>query len=236
MRAVALADRVAALKRPAGLLPAIALGGRNAAGQVLPDHGRGAGRRCLERLEVEIAVGRHLDGSVLGALVAQVAGEPASVDARDGADAMAGQPLFQRLLGPPVRGQRREGTEHRTGGIRCVGLHVLRVHADIADMRKREGDDLPGIGRVGQDLLIAGDRGVEHDLRRADAGDAMASTEEHGAIGERQGGGRLGALCGHGAPSGNAAQASLNGGRAGTAAVTCVTTPPLLPSPLLPVK
>jgi hypothetical protein len=53
-------------------------------------------------------------------------------------------------------------------------LDILVIGADIADMRKGEGDDLPGIGRVGQDFLIAGDRGVEADFadrcpRRPDA-------------------------------------------------------------------
>ena len=32
---------------------------------------------------------------------------------------------------------------------------VLLIDPDVADMREREGDDLPAIGRIGQDLLVA---------------------------------------------------------------------------------
>ena len=34
----------------------------------------------------------------------------------------------------------------------------------VADMRVGEADDLPGVGGIGEDLLIAGQRGVEHHL------------------------------------------------------------------------
>ena len=62
---------------------------------------------------------------------------------------------------------------------------------DIADVREREGDDLPGIRGIGEDLLVARHRGVEAHLagRLADAADADAF--EHRAVGEHQeGGGR----------------------------------------------
>ena len=44
------------------------------------------------------------------------------------------------------------------------GLDVLVVDADIADVREGEGDDLPGVGGIGEDLLVAGHGGVEADL------------------------------------------------------------------------
>ena len=70
-------------------------------------------------------------------------------------------------------------------------LDVLLVGADIADMREREGDDLSGIGGVGEDFLIAGHRGVEAHLADRVAGGAEAEAFEHGAVGEHQeGGGR----------------------------------------------
>ena len=43
-------------------------------------------------------------------------------------------------------------------------LNILGVGADITDMRKGEGDDLAGVGRIGHHLLITGHRGVEADL------------------------------------------------------------------------
>ena len=42
-------------------------------------------------------------------------------------------------------------------------------HAVVADVGVGEGDDLPGVGRVGDDLLVAGQHGVEHDLAGGDA-------------------------------------------------------------------
>ena len=71
------------------------------------------------------------------------------------------------------------------------GLDVFLVGADIADVREREGDDLSRIGRVGEDLLVAGHRGVEAHLADRVAGRAEAEAFEHGAVGEHQeGGGR----------------------------------------------
>ena len=66
------------------------------------------------------------------------------------------------------------------------GLDVLVIGADIADMGKREGDDLPRIGRIGEDLLIAGHRGIEADLADRVAGRAEANAFQHGAVREHQ--------------------------------------------------
>ena len=38
------------------------------------------------------------------------------------------------------------------------------VIAVVADLRARHRDDLTGIGRIGEDLLVAGHARVEHDL------------------------------------------------------------------------
>src|SRR6516162_2250567 len=51
-------------------------------------------------------------------------------------------------------------------------------------MRKGEGNDLPGIGRIGENLLIAGHRGVEADLAHGIAGGAEAEPFEYGAVGK----------------------------------------------------
>ena len=73
--------------------------------------------------------------------------------------------------------------EHAAKRGRCRGLEVFGIGADIADVRKSEGDDLPGIGRIGHDLLIAGDRGVEADLAHRAAFRAEALAPDRGAIG-----------------------------------------------------
>jgi hypothetical protein len=63
-------------------------------------------------------------------------------------------------------------------------LDVLGVGADIADVGEGEGDDLPGIGRVGQRLLVAGHAGVEADLAHLGRLGAEAAAPEDGAVGE----------------------------------------------------
>ena len=72
----------------------------------------------------------------------------------------------------------------RGGGI--DDLDILVVDADDPDMRKGEGHDLRGVGRIGEDLLVAGHCGVEADLadRRADRADAEAF--DHLAIGQHE--------------------------------------------------
>ena len=50
--------------------------------------------------------------------------------------------------------------------MNLLGLHVVAVGAGIADMGIGQSDDLPAIGRVRQDFLVAGHRGIEDELRR----------------------------------------------------------------------
>ena len=75
-------------------------------------------------------------------------------------------------------------------GGRVDALDVLLVRADIADVGEGEGDDLAGVGRVGQDLLIARHRGVEADLAVALGRGTDAEALEHGAVGEDEERGR----------------------------------------------
>ena len=65
-------------------------------------------------------------------------------------------------------------------------LGVLGVDADVADVRIGERDDLAGVRRIGEDLLVAGHRGVEHDLADGLAERADRAAAEHRAVGERE--------------------------------------------------
>ena len=83
-------------------------------------------------------------------------------------DAARFQPVVEAAGGAVVRGRRDGGMQNDAAGARprrqVDALDVVLVGADIADMREGEGDDLPGIGGVGEDLLVAGHGGVEADL------------------------------------------------------------------------
>ncbi len=108
------------------------------------------------------------DHRVRHAALADARGERPGIEAGKPDDAAAFQPGIELARGAVVRRRRDRRMQHdaaRAGRRREIdGLDVLLVGADIADMRKGEGDDLPGIGRIGENLLIAGHRGVEADL------------------------------------------------------------------------
>ena len=148
---------------------------------------------ALQRLEVELAVRRMRDHRVRHALLADQRGQRAGIDAGDGDDAARFEPGVEVLRRAIIRrrGDRRaqHAAAHPAGG-EAARLHVLVIGADIADMREGEGDDLPGIGRIGQDLLIAGHGGVEADLADGDAGCARALAFDDGAVGKHERRGR----------------------------------------------
>ena len=78
----------------------------------------------------------------------------------------------------------RRGEVHR--------FDVFLVGADIADVGEREGDDLPGIGGISEDLLVAGHRGVEADFPDRMPARTEAGAFEHGTVGQHQDGGGSG--------------------------------------------
>src|SRR5450759_3277265 len=59
-------------------------------------------------------------------------------------------------------------------------------------MREGEADDLPGVRRIGEDLLIAGHGGIEADLADRVAYGAQALAFQHGSVGQHQKRRRLG--------------------------------------------
>jgi hypothetical protein len=61
-------------------------------------------------------------------------------------------------------------------------LHVLSVGTGIADMRVREGNDLPTVRRIREDLLVAGHCGIENDFTYGFAVGTDRGAMENGAI------------------------------------------------------
>ena len=75
-----------------------------------------------------------------------------------------------------------------------AGFDVFRVDAVVADVRIGERDDLLAVARVGEDFLVAGDRGVEHHFADGGAGGSDRVADKDRAVCERQDGGREGSL------------------------------------------
>ena len=178
---------------PVGLVPGIALARGHLLGEVEPDHAGPRGSLALQRREIELAVWRMRDHRIRHALVADQGGERARVDAADGDDAARLQPsveVLRRAIVGRLGDRRPEHAAAHAAGRQAPRLHVFGVGADIADMREGEGDDLPGIRRVGQDLLIAGHRGIEANLADGDAGGARALALDHRAVGQNEKRGR----------------------------------------------
>ena len=70
---------------------------------------------------------------------------------------------------------------------------VKTVGAGIPDMGKGQGDDLPAVGRVGEDFLVARHGGVEDHFANSLARSADGNAAKNGAICK----GQQGRLCRH---------------------------------------
>ena len=67
-------------------------------------------------------------------------------------------------------------------------LDILRSDAGITDMRIGQGNNLAGVGRIGEDLLITGHGRIEHDLADTVAVGADGLAAENATVGEGENG------------------------------------------------
>jgi hypothetical protein len=72
------------------------------------------------------------------------------------------QEALQRLGGAPVRMQQRQVADDESRRVYRARLEILGRGAGVADVRIGEGDDLPAVGGIGEDLLIARHRRIEN--------------------------------------------------------------------------
>ena len=100
---------------------------------------------------------------LLVAVLAQVNRQRARIDAVDSGHAVRLEVRVKRVRGTEVR-RFRQIADHKSRKKKAPGLDVLGVDSVVADFGSGEGDELPGVRRVGQDLLIPAHAGVEHHL------------------------------------------------------------------------
>ena len=155
-----------------------------------PSEARPGGGHLLQPGDIELALGIVGDDAVRHALFADAGGQSAGIDAGE-ADNIAG---FQPLVEMPGRavvgglGHRflDDAADDAGRGREVRRLDIVVIGADIADMREGEGDDLPGVGRIGEDFLVAGHGGVEADFAHRFALGTDADALDHRAIGQHQ--------------------------------------------------
>ena len=127
------------------------------------------------------------DHTVHGALIAENAGDRAGVHPLDPRDIMLFQIGIQIALTAEIAPAPGQMTDHKGLRPRPDGLIVRAVHAVIADERIRHHDALSRIGRVGQDLLVAGHGGVEHHLAHPVSRSADALPVKDRAVAQNEG-------------------------------------------------
>ncbi len=177
---------IAFAQRPALLAPGLVALGGDMHCQLQPIHVGRFGEGLLRLGEVGFAFGIEDDGAILCALGADVARQRPRIDAGNAGDALHLQPLIEVVRSAEVRGVGDILAQDEAGNAGLLGFDIFHIGADIADMREGEGDDLPGIARVGEDFLIAGHRRVEADFPGGDALGADAMAGKHRPIRKNQ--------------------------------------------------
>ena len=140
------------------------------------------GRRAAEGGDVELSIRRMRERCVRRAEIADPRRQRARVDPADADQPLRGQPIVKMLRGAPVRRFGDVRAQHAATRGGRQRFDVFRIRTGVADMREGEGDDLAGVGRVGQDLLIPRHRGVEADFADRIAGSAEPLTPKNRAI------------------------------------------------------
>ncbi len=120
--------------------------------------------RAAARAAVRIDVVAGHDAAVLRPLLAQDAGQPAGIDVGDGHHLVLAQILVKGFSLRQLLVSSGRSRITRPAGKDVGRLLVFGIGAGIADVGIGQGDDLAGIGRVGEDFLIAGHGGIEHHL------------------------------------------------------------------------
>ena len=183
----------------------VRLGAAHGLDQVLA-HQRGCCGQTLSKLVDVENLSR--DNAHLGTVVAQVTHQGAGVDALNGNDTVSAQILRHANGRAPVRrrGAHVANDHAAHGGSACGAggiaresrLNIGLIDAVVANLRIGHGYDLAGIARVGHDLKVALERGVETDFAGRGALGAACTSIKNGPILKVQDAGTAGALAGFG--------------------------------------
>ncbi len=172
---------------PRAAAPRIRLGARHDAREIKPRHRR-RGLRARDRVgDLGLADRRRrVEAAVLRATLAEDPRESPGVEIGDANDPVGHEIRREVPLRAEVGHGARQIADHEARREQAPRFDVVGIHADVADVRIRERDDLARIRRVGQDLLVARHRGVEYDLADRVPRSADRGAAEYRAVGERE--------------------------------------------------
>ena len=182
------ANSIAGAERPTRLIPIEALRRGDGGHQIHAVDARPRLRLVDQRGAIEFAAGVMGDDGVGHSLATDHPGQRPRVDSRQADDSPRLEPGVQPSGGSEIGGlgdiSAKDGAA-RAGRRRKVdGFDVLLVRSDNADMGESEGDDLAGVGRVGENFLVSGHRGVETHFAHCRAGGADAEGLDRQSVGE----------------------------------------------------
>ena len=186
--------RLAAVARAQGpgcLVPGVGLAAGHVRDQVHALKAGPGGGGGGQAIDIDIASASVDQRAVGSAAVADAPCQPARVDAGDGGQAVRAEPVVERARRPPARGCGDGLAQNASPDRRRRRLDVFGVGADVTDVGEGEGDDLAGVGGIGEDFLIAGHRGIEADLAHRLADGPGAPAPEYRSVGQHEG--RVGA-------------------------------------------
>lgn len=168
--------------------PAVGALAGDAAGEFLPGHGG-----QLLGFKDQLLGGRPISGddAAQRADIANVADESACIDVPDSRNFVAIQIKLGGFRGAPVRRDLREFAHNERLDVGARSFFVVEIGADIADMRIRQTNDLPGITGVGENFLITGETGIENDFAAAARNRAGSAAIKDAPVFEGESGGAV---------------------------------------------
>ncbi len=177
------ADNFCGLMRAHAFVPLIHAARGDFLGEVSAIHLRN--RACLRDQLIGVGL-KHGDNAAHDAVVTQMAHQRARVDFGEHGNLVALQILFRDLLRAPVGADPRELAHDQALDVGTRGFVVVGVGAVIADFRIGEDYDLAGVGGVGENFLVSGDRGVKNNFPVTFTFSSVAFAAEDPAIFQRK--------------------------------------------------
>jgi hypothetical protein len=80
----------------------------------------------------------------------------------------------------------RELAHHKRFNVWPRRFFIVRIRADVADMRIRQAHDLPGIAGITENFLVTGETGVENDFAAAARDRARSAAIKDASVFERE--------------------------------------------------